>query len=122
MMGVETQCVLLIGIAIDLLTAVVVAYHVGWALVLIVRGRGSDAAKAVVADGVIAGLGFGVAGSLLKTIALGDWPHLRMFAFVFVFRTLLKRVFQQEQLAVTRRLDVVASSTSFEYQGATLQQ
>lgn len=104
MLGLETRYVVFLGAAIDLLTAVVVAFHVGWALWLIVRQGGADAARAVVADGVIAGLGFGVAGSLLKTIALQDWPHIRTFAFVFVFRTLLKRVFQREQKIVARRL------------------
>ena len=101
--GHETQYVLLAGTLIDLLTAVVVAYHVGWALVLILRGCGGDAARTAMADGVIAGLGFGVAGSLLKTMALEDWPHIRTFAFVFLFRTLLKRVFQQEQLHAAGR-------------------
>ncbi len=100
---IETQYVSLAGTVIDLLTAVVVAFHVGWAIVLILRGRGTEIARAVAADGVIAGLGFGVAGSLLKTIALQDWPHIRAFAFLFVFRTLLKRVFEREQQAITRR-------------------
>ncbi len=78
---------------VDAVSAVVIGYYVAAALATAVRGRGSDAARLKIAEGVLAALGFSVAGSLLKIIALQTWPQIRLFAFVFVLRTLLKRVF-----------------------------
>ena len=103
MFRLEGAYVAYAGGAIDLLTGVVIGYHVGWALWLILRRRGTDAVRVVIADGVLVALGFGVAGSLLKTLALQDWVTIRTFAFLFVFRTLLKRVFEREQRVVLAR-------------------
>lgn len=90
------------GTLIELAAAMVVAFHAVWALGLIARGRGSAAARLVIAQGVLAALGFSLAGTLLKTIGLQNWVQIRSFAFVFVLRTVLKRVFQWEQRGLQR--------------------
>ncbi len=96
---------------IEVAAAVVVALHAGWALGVIARGRwASDVvyrARHVITDGVLAGLSFSVAATLLKTIALEDWTQIRMLAFVLVFRTLLKRLFQWEERTVRQRRKAV---------------
>ena len=98
---------------IDLAAAIVVALHAAWAMGVVLRGvrggrmGGADVAfraRRMITDGVLAALSFSVAATLLKTIALEDWAQIRMFAFVLVFRTVLKRVFQwEEQTAMRRR-------------------
>ena len=95
----------LAGLMIEVLAAIVVAYHVLQALIAIVRRQGSDAARLWIAEGVIAALGFSMAGTLLKTIGLQSWTQIRLFAFVFLLRTLLKRVFQWEQRGIRKRLN-----------------
>ena len=97
MLLTEVKAITVAGMLIELLAALVVTYHAGWALLLILRRRGSSAARLVIAEGVLAALGFSVAGTLLKTIALQSWPQIRSFAAVFVLRTVLKRVFQWER-------------------------
>ena len=99
----ESRYLTLGATLIELLAALVIVYHVGRAVLLIGCGKGVDAARLVVAEGVLAGLGFSVAATLLKTIALQDWAAIRTFAFVLVLRTLLKKVFQREQRMIIRR-------------------
>ena len=93
----------LCGGLIELLAALVIAYHAAWALFSLARDRSGDQARLLIARGVLDALGFSVAGTLLKTIGLQAWPQIRMFAFVLVLRTVLKRVFQWEKLAILRR-------------------
>ena len=93
------------GTVVDLLSAVVIVYHVLWALLAIVQRKGSDAARIRIAQGVLAALGFSVAGSLLKIIGLQTWSQIRLFAFVFLLRTMLKRVF-----GMGRRADRAANT------------
>ena len=93
---------------IELAAAIVVAAHAGWALVLIARARwvvetAALPARRVLTDGVLAALSFSMAATLLKTIALASWGQIRMFAFVLVFRTLLKQVFRWEEQTAERR-------------------
>ena len=102
-MAVEAEYVALGGTLIELAAAFVVAYHAAWAMTVIARRRESDEARLVIARGVLAALGFSMAGTLLKTIGLGSWHEIRMFAFVFVLRTLLKRVFKLEESALLTR-------------------
>jgi len=91
------------GILIELVSAVVIAYHSCWALIVLIRGEGTDRARLIIADGVLAGLGFSVAGTLLKTIALQSWPQMGIFALVFSFRTILKQVFSRERNLIQSR-------------------
>lgn len=92
------------GTIVDLLAAIVIVYHVLWALLGIVQLGGSDLARIRIAQGVLTALGFSVAGSLLKIIGLQTWSQIRMFAFVFVLRTMLKRVFAWEQARIAARV------------------
>ena len=95
------------GSLIEGLAACVVAYHVLWAIAAILGRKGSDVARLRIAQGVLTALGFSLAGTLLKTIALQTWPQIRLFAFVFILRQLLKRVFLWEENAIhSRRSDL----------------
>ena len=67
------------------------------------RHRSSDKARLIIAEGVLAALGFSVAGTLLKTIALQDWTQIRAFTVVLVLRTLIKRVFEWEKVSISKR-------------------
>ena len=98
------------GSIIELLAAIVIVYHVLWAIAGIVRRQGSDVARIRIAQGVLSALGFSVAGTLLKTIALQTWPQIRLFTFIFVLRTLLKRVFLWEENSIKARTPVPAGT------------
>ncbi|TNC06519.1 DUF1622 domain-containing protein [Methylobacterium terricola] len=47
-------------------------------------------ARLSVADGIVAGLGFKTAATLLKTIELRSWDAILMFVAVFALRTIIK--------------------------------
>lgn len=63
-----------------------------WCLAL---GRGSRhsivGARLIVADGIVAGLGFKTAATLLKTIELRSWDAILMFVAVFALRSFIKQ-------------------------------
>jgi uncharacterized membrane protein len=99
----ESQWIAVGGAAIELLTALVVAFHACRALVAIVRRFDADRPRLIIAEGVLAALGFSVAGTLLKALALQSWQQIGMFAFVLALRTLLKQVFKREREQITRR-------------------
>ncbi len=86
---------------IQLLGAFVVVYHVLRAVWSSAHGQGSDLARLLIADGVLAALGFMVAGTLLNAIALQTLRQIRTFAVVFTLRTLLKRVFAAERRSIS---------------------
>lgn len=85
---------------VELLAAIVIVVHAGRALFILLAGRGLDTARLLIADGVLAGLGFSLAATLLKVIGLQQWVQIRTFATVFVLRTLLKQVFLHERTSV----------------------
>ena len=97
------DAVLLAASAIELLAAVVIVVHVVRALVALVRRRGLDTARLIVANGVLAALGFSLAATLLKVIGLQQWVQIRTFATVFVLRTVLKSVFATERRLIQQR-------------------
>ena len=72
-------------------------------MLAIVQQRGSDTARLRIAKGVLIALGFSVAGTLPKIIALQTWLQIRLFAFVFVLRTLLQKIFTWEELRIEAR-------------------
>ena len=104
--SLEARYIATAGTLIELAAAIVVTWHAVDALAGIVRGLGSDRARRVIAEGVLAALSFSVAGTLLKTIALNSWVDIRTFAFVLVLRTALKKVFQAERSTIDRRRGV----------------
>lgn len=71
------------------------------ALLVLVTDRGSHAgivrARLLVADGVIAALGFKTAATLLKTIELQSWDAILSFTAIFALRTLVKQVLVWEE-------------------------
>lgn len=102
----EKNWILAAATLIELAAAAVIGCHAFWAALLLIRRQGQDRARMVVADGVLAGLGFSLAGTLLKTIGLQSWSEIRMFLFVFMFRTLLKRIFSREKRLIAARLQL----------------
>jgi Ca2+/Na+ antiporter len=104
--SIESQWIAVGGAAIELLAALVVAFHACWALVAIVQHYEADRPRLIIADGVLAALGFSVAGTLLKALALQSWRQIGMFAFVLALRTLLKQVFKRERKQMAKRVPV----------------
>lgn len=92
------------GTVIELLAALVVAFHACRALAAIVRFRDADRPRVIIAEGVLAALGFSVAGTLLKALGLQSWHDIGMFAFTLAFRTLLKQVFKRERERIAGRI------------------
>ena len=88
---------------IELLAAFVIVVHAALAVGALVRGQGLDRARLLIAEGVLAALGFSLAATLLKVIGLQQWVQIRTFATVFVLRQMLKRVFTHERTLVERR-------------------
>lgn len=88
---------------IELLAAFVIVFHAALAVIALVRGQGLDRARLLIAEGVLAALGFSLAATLLKVIGLQQWVQIRTFATVFVLRQLLKRVFTQERTSIEQR-------------------
>ena len=102
--GIDGRWIAVGGTLIGLAVAIVIGFHVLWALAVLVRRQGTDRARMIVADGVLAALSFSVAGTLLGMIALQTWTQLGTFVFVYAFRTMLKRVFAWERTIIASRL------------------
>jgi uncharacterized membrane protein len=77
---------------------IIVAYVLA-ALLTLLRSRtvGITHARLLIAQGVLTGLSFKLASTLLKTILLVTWHQILIFAAIFALRTLLKRLFVWEQ-------------------------
>ena len=97
------ECVLDGASLVELLAAAVIVVHAGRALFALRAHGGLDGARLIIADGVLAALGFSLAATLLKVIGLQQWVQIRTFATVFVLRTLLKQVFLHERARVEQR-------------------
>jgi len=82
---------------IEFLGALLIVGYALAALVALVTRRALVQARLLVAEGVLWGLNFKLAGSLLKTIAIHTWQQIVFFAIIFALRTLVKRVFTWEQ-------------------------
>ena len=81
--------------------SVVIAVAVVRGLAVMVAGLGSRHAvvrgRLLVADGVVAALGYKTAATLLKTIELQSWAAIGMFAAILTLRTVVKRVLVWEE-------------------------
>jgi uncharacterized membrane protein len=88
--------------AIELVGGLIITGYVVAALWVVARRRGPVRARLLVAEGVIAGLSFKLAGTLLKTILIQSWEQLALFVAIFVLRFVLKRFFMWD-LAQVRR-------------------
>lgn len=91
------------ALVIQLLAALVIAAHLGEALLILGRTRCIPLARLRAADGVIAGLGLLTAATLLKTIELRTWTQIGLFAVVLSLRIGLKRFFGWERARILAR-------------------
>ncbi len=79
-------------------SVIIVAYCLAALLTLLrLRAVGIVSARLLVAQGVLTGLSFELAGTLLKTLLLVSWRQILIFTAIFALRTLLKRLFVWEQ-------------------------
>jgi uncharacterized membrane protein len=79
--------------------SLIIAAYALAALLTLLRTRTTGIARArlLIAQGVLTGLSFKLAGTLLKTILLVTWHQILVFATIFVLRTVLKRLFVWKQ-------------------------
>jgi uncharacterized membrane protein len=82
---------------IEFVGALLIVGYILAALVVLWRDRQILVARLLVADGVIAGLNFKIAGGLVKTIELHTWQQILMFVAILALRTVLKRLFTWER-------------------------
>jgi uncharacterized membrane protein len=87
----------LLALLIEATAGLVVAAHVLAALGAVLRGRGPEAARLIVAEGAVLALSLEAGAALLKTLHLPGWPQIAAFAAILALRTVLKRVFAAEQ-------------------------
>jgi hypothetical protein len=85
------------GLALQLMSAVVITGFIAAGMVSLGLGRGVLRARLLVAEGVIGGLGLMTAATLLRTIGLRTWRQILMFTLVLSLRILLKRLFAWEK-------------------------
>ena len=94
----------LLAAVIEFVGALLISGYLLAALMALLRRRDVRQARLLVTDGVIYGLSFKVAGSLLKTIELHTWQQILMFAALLVLRTGLKQVFVWERTELDRSI------------------
>jgi hypothetical protein len=85
------------GLALQVVSAVVITGFVAVALASLCVGRGVLRARVLVAEGVIGGLGVMTAATFLRTIGLRTWRQILMFTLVLSLRILLKKLFVWEK-------------------------
>jgi uncharacterized membrane protein len=91
-------------VIIEFIGALLIVAYVVAAIISLLRHGNIAQARLLVAEGVITGLSFKLAGTLLKTIELRTWQQILMFVAIFVLRTVLKRLFSWERSRVQSRL------------------
>jgi hypothetical protein len=84
------------GLALQLMSAVVITGFIAAAMVSLGLGRVLRA-RLLVAEGVIGGLGLMTAAALLRTIGLRTWHQILMFTLILSLRILLKKLFVWEK-------------------------
>jgi uncharacterized membrane protein len=81
--------------------ALLVVFGCARGLLQLAVGLGSRdsivAARLIVADGIVAALGFKTAATLLKTIELRSWNAILMFVAVFALRIFVKQALIREE-------------------------
>lgn len=97
---------------IEFAGALFITGYVLAALITLVRVGGITQARLLVIAGVIWGLDFKVAGSLLKTILVArSWDQIAIFAAILALRTVLKRVFLWERGQLLARRELPQTGT-----------
>lgn len=87
---------------IDFIGSLFIIGYVVAATVALVRRQSIVRVRLLIADGVLWGLNFKVAATLLKTMTLTTWQTLAFFVVIFALRTLLKRAFTWERAQIER--------------------
>jgi uncharacterized membrane protein len=87
---------------IEFIGALLIIGYILAAIISLARTGNITRARLVVADGVITGLSFKLAGTLLKTIELHTWQQILMFVAIFALRTVLKQLFTWERARLQR--------------------
>lgn len=88
---------------IEFVGAILIIAYILASLVTLLRTRNITHARLLVADGVITGLSFKIAGTLLKTIELHTWQQILMFSAILALRTILKRFFIWERTRLEQK-------------------
>lgn len=81
---------------IETAAGVIIVGYCAVAFWSVVRSRGPDRARTLVAEGALTALSFIVCATLLKTLLLRSWQQIGVFACVFTLRIVLKKVFAAE--------------------------
>ncbi len=89
---------------IEFTGALLITAYLLAALFVLLTCRDVTQARLIAADGVITGLSFKLAGTLLKTIELHTWQQILMFASILALRIILKRLFTWEQTRLRLRI------------------
>ena len=63
---------------IELLAAFVIVFHACKSIFALLRGKGIDVARLLIAEGVLTAVGFSLAATLLKVIGLQQWVQIRL--------------------------------------------
>src|SRR6478735_1407739 len=87
----------LVASLIEFVGALLISGYMLAALVMLLRTKNIVVARLLVADGIIAGLNFKLAGTLLKMIELHTWRQILMFVAILALRLVLKRLFFWER-------------------------
>jgi uncharacterized membrane protein len=94
-----------LALAIEAAGSLALVAFVVAACLALLRGRGPEAARLLVAEGAVLALSLKTGATLLKTLDLPSWDRIAAFAAVLALRTALKHVFAAERaaLAASRR-------------------
>ncbi len=90
---------------VELFGALIISFYALGSLIALATPKSTDpirAARLHIAEGVLAGLTFKVAATLLKTLVLFSWNQIAAFAAVLALRTLLKHLFAWEAEKLSR--------------------
>lgn len=95
--------VILWGSLIEFGGALLIVGYILLSLFVLFKHKDITRARLVAADGVITGLSFKLAATLLKTLSLQSWQQIAMFAAIFALRIILKRLFVWERQRLQQR-------------------
>jgi uncharacterized membrane protein len=96
---------------IEFMGALLITGYILAAIVILGWRRDIMQARYLAATGIIVGLDFKLAGTLLKLLHLQTWQQIMMFSALFVLRTALKRFFTWEQTRLTHKERLPAQKT-----------
>ncbi len=87
-----------ISLLIEIVSSLVIFCYCATGFLVFVRHHNRIQAQILVANGTLLGLSIKLVAALLKTIELQTWNQLALFATILVLRTIIKKVFQKQNL------------------------